>query len=92
MDTGVIVALGALLVSAIGLLLTGRRDTRGSAAETAKLETKLDSISAGVDEIRVEFKSTRKRVDDLTVAVTALEHDRDAMNHRLDRLEQSPRG
>ena len=69
MDTGVIVALGALFVSAMGLLLTARKETRGSAEETAQIKTKLDSIASGVDEIRVEMRSIRERVSARQIGV-----------------------
>ena len=88
MDTGVIVALGALFVSAMGLLLTARKETRGSAEETAQIKTKLDSIASGVDEIRVEMRSIRERVDGLGERVAVVERDTNSINQRVEHLEQ----
>ena len=88
MDTGVIVALGALFVSAMGLLLTARKETRGSAEETAQIKTKLDSIASGVDEIRVEMRSIRERVDGLGERVAVVERDTHSINQRVEHLEQ----
>lgn len=73
METSVIVALCALIVSAAGLLLSGRKDTRTNAAETARMESKLDSISRGVDDIRVEFRTMRDKVDGQAQRLSALE-------------------
>lgn len=73
METGVIVAICALIVSAAGLLLNGRKDVSTTAAETASIETKLDSISRGVDDIRVEFRTMRDKVDGQAQRLTALE-------------------
>lgn len=87
MDTGVIVALGALLVSALGLILTGRRDTQASARETASMSTKLDTIAAGVEDIRVDMRSIRDRVDGLTERIAIVERDAAALDTRVENLE-----
>ena len=73
MEIGVIVAVCALLVSGLGLILSGRKDTRSNAAESARMEAKLDSISQGVDDIRVETRTMRDRISDIDRRVTMLE-------------------
>lgn len=87
MDTGVIVALGALLVSAVGLLLSTRKDTRTDAAGAARVETKLDGIASGVEDIRVEMRTTRDRVNGLSERVSAVESSCKSAHHRLDQME-----
>ena len=64
MDIGVIISLAAVLISVLSLLLNGRKDVREDAAGTARLEAKLDSISSGVEDIRVETRAMRGRVTD----------------------------
>jgi predicted nucleic acid-binding Zn-ribbon protein len=85
METSVIVAICAFLVSAVGLLLNTRKDTRNSAAETATIEAKLDSIGRGVDDIRVEFRTMRDKVDGQAQRLTAIETRVSAIEHRLDK-------
>ncbi len=63
METGAIIALGSLLVAFIALLVSARRDTRGEAASQAQVNAKLDSIAGGVDDIRVEQRAMRERLD-----------------------------
>ena len=87
MDTGVIVALGALIISALGLLLSTRKDTRSDAAGTARMETKLDGIASGVEDIRVEMRTTRERVNGLSERLSAVESSCKSAHHRLDQLE-----
>lgn len=87
METGVIVALGALLVSVMGLLLSGRKDTRTDAAGSARMETKLDGIASGVEDIRVEMRTTRERVNGLSERLSAVESSCKSAHHRLDQLE-----
>lgn len=88
MDTAVLVSVGALFVSAIGLLLSSRKDTRADAAGTARIETKLDSIGSGVEEIRVEMRTMRSRVDTLSERVSAIEASCASAHHRLDELKK----
>lgn len=94
METGVIISLVAVLISAVGLLITGRKDTREDAAGTArlgaKLEAKLDSISSGVEDIRVETRTVRSRVDGLAERLSAVERDCKNAHHRLDQLQAHP--
>lgn len=90
METGVIISLVAVLISAVGLLLTGRKGTREDAAGTARLEAKLDSISSGVEDIRVETRTMRSRVDGLAERLSAVERDCRNAHHRLDQLRARP--
>ena len=90
METGVIISLVAVLISAVGLLLTGRKGTREDAAGSARLEAKLDSISSGVEDIRVETRTMRSRVDGLAERLSAVERDCRNAHHRLDQLQAHP--
>lgn len=90
METGVIISLVAVLISAAGLLLNGRKGTREDAAGTARLEAKLDSISSGVEDIRVETRSMRSRMDGLAERVSAVESSVKSAHHRLDQLHAHP--
>ena len=87
MDTGTYIALGAVLVSIIGLLLSTRKDTRQDAAGTARMETKLDNIQTGVEDIRVEMRTTREKVNGLSERLSAVEISCKSAEHRLDMLE-----
>lgn len=87
METAIIVSLGALLVSALGLLLNGRKESRQDAASGARIETKLDSIGTGVEEIRVEIRTIRSRVDALGERVSAVEASCKSAHHRLDEIK-----
>ena len=90
METGVIISLVAVLISAVGVLITGRKGTREDAAGTARLEAKLDSISSGVEDIRVETRTMRSRVDGLAERLSAVERDCRNAHHRLDQLQAHP--
>ena len=87
METSTILSGAAVLISIIGLLLSGRKGTREDAAGAARLEAKLDSISSGVEDIRVETRTTRGRVDALSERVAAVESSCRSAHHRLDQMQ-----
>ena len=87
METATIISLAAVLISLLGLVLNGRKETRQDAAGNARLEAKLDSISGGVEDIRVELRTTRGRVDSLAERISAVESFCKSAQHRLDQLE-----
>lgn len=87
METGVIISLGALLISLIGLLLNSRKDTRTDAATNAIIQTKLDSVISGVDDIRVEMRTMRESINDHGERLARVEARSQSNTHRLDALE-----
>ncbi len=87
MDTGIYISIGAVLISFVGLVLTSRKSTREDAAQAAKLETQLNSISNGVEEIRVEIRSTRERLNTISERLSAVESSCKSAHHRLDMME-----
>lgn len=90
MDIKDILSAVAVLLSLAALLLNSRKETRQDAAGTARLEAKLDSISSGVEDIRVETRTMRSRVDGLAERLSAVERDCKTLNHRLDQLQAHP--
>lgn len=87
MDTSVVISIAAVLISALGLILNSKKATREDAAGTARLEAKLDSISFGVEDIRVETRTTRGRVDALSERVASVESSCRSAHHRLDQMQ-----
>ncbi|MBQ1778577.1 MAG: hypothetical protein IIZ93_10515 [Acidaminococcaceae bacterium] len=87
METSTIIALGALLVSLVGLFLNGRKDTRHDAAANAIIQTKLDSLISGVDDIRVEMRTMRDTIGDHGERLARVEARAQSNTHRLDALE-----
>lgn len=90
MDIGIIISFAAMLIAAMGLILSGRKGTREDAAGTARLEAKIDSISAGVEDIRVEIRSMRARMDSLSERLAAVEISCKSAHHRIDQLQTHP--
>lgn len=87
METGTIISIGALLISLIGLLLNTRKDTRTDAATNAIIQTKLDSVISGVDDIRVEMRTMRESINDHGERLARVEARSASNTHRIDALE-----
>jgi hypothetical protein len=87
MDVGVYISIAAVVISLIGLLLNGRKDTRTDAAANAIITTKLDSLISGVDDIRVEFRSMRDTLSDHGERLARVEARAQSNTHRIDSLE-----
>lgn len=80
MDISQVIALVALVIAVLGFLGNTRKDTRSDAAALATIETKLNTLISGVDDIRVENKSLQKelykhgeQIVELNARVKALE-------------------
>lgn len=82
-----VIALLSLAVAAIALILNSRKDTRTDAAREARTEAKLDNISNGVSEIRLDQRAMNKRLDTHDTRLTKVE-DREADDRRrIESLE-----
>lgn len=87
MEIGVVVSVGALLVSLVALILNSRKDTRADAALNATTQTKLDNLITGVTDIRVEIRSMRESITDHSERLARVEARAESNTHRLDSLE-----
>lgn len=92
MEPGIIISIGALLVSLCGLILSGRKDTRSDAAANAITQTKLDSLISGVDDIRVEMRTMRDNISNHGERLAKVEARASSNTHRLDVLEGKQTG
>lgn len=87
MDIGVYISIGAVLISFVGLILNTRKDTRSDAAANAIIQTKLDSLITGVDDIRVEMRTMRDTIGDHGERLARVEQRAQSNTHRIDALE-----
>lgn len=91
MEISTMISLGAVILSLISILLKNRRDsnedTAEEAANTARITAKLDSIASGVDDIRVDMRAMRDRLQNFGERLTAVEQSCKSAHHRLDLIE-----
>ena len=73
----------------VGLLTYSRnrdKDVKAAAARTAVLETKLDTISGGVEVIQREIKALEKQRESLSERLTRIEEGNKLANRRIEEL------
>lgn len=87
MEAGNWIALLSLVLAVVVFLTNGRKDTRGDAAQSARLEAKVDGIASNVSEIRVEIRTMQNEVKDHGQRIVAVESSTKSAHHRLDELE-----
>jgi len=61
-------------------------DIKKDAVETATINVKLDTISKGVDDIKLEQKSTSKDIKDLNERMIMVEQSTKSAHHRIDEI------
>lgn len=65
-------------------------DIKKDAAETATINIKLDTINKGVEDIRIEQKSTNKDIKDLNERLIMVEQSAKLAHYRLDEMSEKP--
>ena len=88
METSLIVSIIAVLFTGIGLILNTRKDTRTDAAKDAIVQTKLDNLITGVNDIRVEIRSMRDSINNHSERLVKIEEMAQNNSRRIDVLEQ----
>lgn len=63
------------------------KDVRSDASKNAVIETKLDNISQGVEQIRIDIRANEMRVSDLTEKVIRIDESNKQAHKRIDKLE-----
>ena len=87
MQTGEIISIVAVLISFVALVLNSRKDTRADAAQNATIQTKLDSVKAGVDDIRVDLRTMQTSLGDHSERLARVEARSENNTKRIDKLE-----
>ena len=87
METGTVISIAAVLISLIGLIASSRKDTRSDAAASAIIQTKLDSVINGVDDIRVEMRAMRETIRKVFDAGLAMQ-GAETTDRSLERMQK----
>ena len=88
MNASAIISLCSLALALIVFLSNRNKDSRTDAAREARTEAKLDNITNGVSEIRVDFRTMRKEMDEHKTAITRLQDGEREHTRRIETLEK----
>lgn len=80
---------GGLLIAAFGWYRTTKKDTRESGNSAGKLEYKMDYVSKGVDDIRLDIKEQNRKLEGIDQRLTRVEESSKSAHHRIDDLVKS---
>lgn len=94
MEINFISAIFGAVGTFIGFLITiatftrnRDKDVKNGAAEQAIVNTKLDTISNGVESLRVDFKVEQQARAALSERVTRVEESAKQAHHRINKME-----
>lgn len=96
---GLVLSFVTVICSIVGALLAVSNLYRSSRKEatmeattdaksTTRLETKLEYIATGVDDIKLDMRDNQRRTDALTERVTRVEESTKSAHHRIDEIEK----
>lgn len=90
-DITVLIGISCTVVgTALGIYKAKKDGEKTTIEDTTKdtiVATKLDYISKGVDDIRLDIKAQEKRVSDVVERLIKVEESTKSAHHRLDGLE-----
>ncbi len=94
-EIGIIISALSVLIAFLALLLTYRaarhrenRDRTESASQLTRIETTLESVRGGVDEIKIEVREQQKQIGDVTERVARLDELTKNGQRRIEIIER----
>lgn len=75
-------------ISYLGFQRNRKIDAKHEVRENTTVAVKLDYISKGVDDIRLDIKAQDKKIGDLVERVVKVEESTKSAHHRLDNFEK----
>lgn len=87
-NIAILCTIFGLVISYLGFQRSIRADTKKDAKDNTALAVKLDYISKGVDDIRLDMKSLNRDLDDLKEKFARHDESLKSAHKRLDKLEK----
>lgn len=84
----VITALSGMALGWMGRTRTIRQDAAHDAGTITALQTDLDYIRRGIDDIRLDQRVQSQRIDVLSERVTRIEESSKSLSKRVDKIEE----
>jgi len=84
-------AIGVIVAIFMSIKGNKREDSKETSLTTEKLtriSATLDSVRDSVDEIRIEFKTQQKQINDMSERVARVEESDKAAHRRIDSIER----
>lgn len=88
METGTVISIIAALIALASLILNSRKETRSDAAALARIDTSLNTVNSGINDIRVDLRSMRENITDHSIRLARVEEKADSNTRRIKALEE----
>lgn len=85
---GVIGTLAGFLISYLSFQRTWDKDIKSDAREDGVIETKLDSIGKGVDDIRIDLKANEKQMIRMNEQIIRVDESVKSAHKRIDKIDK----
>jgi hypothetical protein len=88
METGTVISIIAALIALASLILNSRKETRSDAAALARIDTSLNTVNSGINDIRVDLRTMRDNVNEHSVRLARVEEKAASNTRRIEALEE----
>jgi len=94
-ELGVIISVASITIAVLGYQLNKQKQAtdyqktiKNDATREAVIETKLDSIGLGVENIRIDLRASESRIGELNMRLTRTEESAKQAHKRIDKIEE----
>jgi septal ring factor EnvC (AmiA/AmiB activator) len=84
----VLIAFTGVTISYLAFRKNGDNDLIDHAEKDGEVKTKLDYISKGVDDIRLDIRAQDRKISDITERVIRVEESTKSAHRRIDGIEK----
>lgn len=92
-ELGLLISVTSMVIAYLGYQLNKQKqqtkhqeNIKSDATREAVIETKLDNISNGVDNIRIDMRANEQRIGELNERVTRVEESSKQAHKRIDAI------
>lgn len=87
-EVGVLIAIASALIGYFSYSLNRSKEIKSDGQQGAEMKAKLEYISKGVDDIRIDQKASERQMVSFGERITRVEESTKQAHKRLDNLEK----
>ncbi|EJR71342.1 hypothetical protein [Bacillus cereus] len=87
-EIGVLIAIASALIGYFSYSLNRSKEIKSDGQQGAEMKAKLEYISKGVDDIRIDQKASERQMVSFGERITRVEESTKQAHKRLDNLEK----
>lgn len=87
-EVGLIIAIASALIGYFSYSLNRSKEIKSDGQQGAEMKAKLEYISKGVDDIRIDQKASERQMVSFGERITRVEESAKQAHKRLDNLEK----